>query len=324
MVITQAPFRISFFGGGTDFPEFFKRNGGKVISTSIDKYCYVHVRNLPPFFEHKYEITYSRKECVRTIPEIQHPLIRECLRFLDIDDIILSYDADLPGRTGLGTSSSFAVSMLLGLYAQAGLYVDKKRLAEEAILLERELCAESGGLQDQIAASYGGFNEISFYGESFSVKPITIAQERKTLLNDNLFLFFTGFSRFSSGIQDEYKKNIPKNEDNLLRMLELADLALKTLTEGDIDDFGILLDETWRLKRGLASVISTNHIDRIYARAMSAGALGGKLLGAGGGGFLLFYIPKARQGNVLHALSDLMRIPFKFETGGAQIIYYRA
>lgn len=322
MVIAQAPFRMSFFGGGTDFPAFYNEYGGKAISTSIDKYCYVNVRHLPPFFEYTSEISYSQRERVNSVEEIKHPAIREAMKFLDMRELTLTYDADLPARSGLGTSSSFAVAMLMSFYALKGKYVDKKRLAEEAIYLERELCGESGGIQDQIAAAYGGLNVITFSSNGFEVNPVVISNQRKERLNHNLMLFFTGFSRFSFTIQQEHEKAISSKKQQLLEMLSLANQAEEILTSGDLDEFGRMLDYTWRLKRGVNSAVSTSQIDQAYETAMRAGALGGKLLGAGGGGFLLLYVQPERQEQVRKALHMLKEIPFQFETGGARILYY--
>ena len=322
MVIAQAPFRMSFFGGGTDFPAFYNEYGGKAISTSIDKYCYVNVRHLPPFFEYTSEISYSQRERVNSVEEIKHPAIREAMKFLDMRELTLTYDADLPARSGLGTSSSFAVAMLMSFYALKGKYVDKKRLAEEAIYLERELCGESGGIQDQIAAAYGGLNVITFSSNGFEVNPVVISNQRKERLNHNLMLFFTGFSRFSFTIQQEHEKAISSKKQQLLEMLSLANQAEEILVGGDLDEFGRMLDYTWRLKRGVNSAVSTNQIDQAYETAMRAGALGGKLLGAGGGGFLLLYVQPERQEQVRKALHMLKEIPFQFETGGARILYY--
>jgi len=313
---------MSFFGGGTDFPAFYEEHGGKVISTSINKYCYVNVRHLPPFFEYTNEISYSKRERVNSVEEIQHPAIREAMKYLDMRELTLTYDADLPARSGLGTSSAFAVAMLMAFYALKGKYVDKKRLAEEAIHLERKLCGESGGLQDQIAAAYGGLNKITFSKEGFRVDPIVISEERKERFNDSLMLFFTGFSRFSYTIQQEHEKAIRSKEAQLLEMLSLVDRAEELLTSGDLDEFGRMLDHTWRLKRGINSAVTTSQIDEAYAAAIRAGALGGKLLGAGGGGFLLLYVPPERQNRVREALCKLKEIPFRFETGGARILYY--
>ncbi len=322
MVITQAPFRMSFFGGGTDFPAFYEKYGGKVISTSIDKYCYVNVRHLPPFFDYANEISYSKREQVNCVDEIQHPAIREAMKFLDMRELTLTYDADLPARSGLGTSSSFAVAMLMAFHAIKGKYVDKKRLAEEAIYLERVLCAESGGVQDQIAAAYGGLNVISFSRDGFQVDPIIISNKRKEQLNNNLMLFFTGFSRFSFTIQQEHEKAIYSKEKQLLEMLSLADKVEDILMNGDLDEFGLMLDHTWRLKRSVNSTVTTSRIDEVYEAAMRAGALGGKLLGAGGGGFILLYVQPDKQERVRKALCGLKEIPFQFETGGARILYY--
>lgn len=322
MIITQVPFRMSFFGGGTDFPSFYNKYGGKVISTTIDKYCYVHVRHLPPFFDYNNEITYSVQEHVKKVEDIKHPAVREAMKYLDMHDLVLTYDGDLPARSGLGTSSSFAVAMLMSFYALKGKYVDKKRLAEEAIYLERELCAESGGVQDQIAAAYGGLNKISFSESGFEVNPIVISNTRKKLLNNNLMMFFTGFSRFSSDIQTKHEAAIQGREQQLLEMMHLVGQAGAILTNGDLNEFGRLLDYTWRLKRGFNAAVSTDTIDSFYETAKKAGALGGKLLGAGGGGFLLLYVPQDRQQSVSQALSALKEIPFKFENSGARILYY--
>ena len=324
MVITQVPFRISFFGGGTDFPAFFNEHGGQVISTTIDKYCYVTVRHLPPFFDYTSEITYSIKEHVKTVNEIKHPAIREAMKYLDMRELIVTYDADLPARSGLGTSSSFAVAMLASFYAMKGKYIDRKRLAQEAIYLERVLCNESGGLQDQIAAAYGGLNKITFAQNDFDVAPVIISEERKRLLNSNLMMFFTGFSRFSSEIQVEHEKAIGSKQAQLMEIMSQVDTAQKILIDGDMDDFGILLDHAWELKRGINSSVSTDTIDHYYNLAKKAGALGGKLLGAGGGGFLLLYAPLQTQQSVREALSELKEIPFRFENGGAKILYYAA
>lgn len=323
MIITQTPFRMSFFGGGTDFPEFYKENGGAVISTSFDKYCYVNVRHLPRFFDYSTELSYSKTERVTNVNDIEHPAIREAMKYLDMHEIRLTYEADLPARSGLGTSSSFAVGMLNAFYALKGKYADKRKLADDAIYLERVLCRESGGVQDQIAASFGGFNKISFNADGYSVNPVIISIDRKKQLNDNLMLFFTGFSRFSSDIQDATQKNLKSKKEQLLEMLQLVDRAEKVLTsKEDLCEFGRLLDYTWKLKRGIASQVSTNSIDALYDKAMKAGAIGGKLLGAGGGGFLLFYVEPDIQEIVKNALNELLYVPFEFENSGTRVIHY--
>lgn len=304
-------------------PEFFRENGGAVISTTFDKYCYVTVRHLPPFFDYYTELSYSKTERVKAVEEIQHPAIREAMKMLDMQDIRLTYEADLPARTGLGTSSSFAVGMLNAFYALKGKYADKKRLSDESIYLERVLCNEAGGWQDQIAAAYGGLNRINFHGDDYDVMPIIISPERKKQLNENLMLYFTGFTRFSSQIQ-QASKPIKDKTAQLRDMLDLVDEAEKVLENkhSDLDEFGRLLDVTWRLKKQTGNKISTGGIDEFYEKAMKAGALGGKLLGAGGGGFLLFYVPKERQPAVAAAMDKLMPVPFMFENGGTRVIHY--
>ena len=324
MIITKTPFRMSFFGGGTDMKDFFNEYGGAVISTTFDKYCYVNVRHLPPFFDYKTELAYSKMERVISEDDINHPAIRNAMKMLDMHDLRLTYEADLPARSGLGTSSSFAVGMLNAFYALKGKYADKKRLAEEAIYLERELCNEAGGWQDQIAAAYGGLNRINFKDDSFEVLPIIISPDRKKQLDGNLMMFFTGFTRFSSDVQKENAVGRENKITQLREMTQLVDEAEKVLTDAsrDLDDFGRLLDRTWRLKRQTGSAISTNSIDEYYERGLKAGALGGKLLGAGGGGFLLFYVQPEYREAVKLAMSDLLYIPFHFEDGGTQVIHY--
>ena len=325
MIITKTPFRMSFFGGGTDMEEYFRENGGAVLSTTFDKYCYVNVRHLPRFFDYTTELSYSRMERVSRVEDIQHPAVREAMKMLDMHEIRLTYEADLPARSGLGTSSSFAVGMLNAFYALKGKYADKKRLADEAIYLERVLCAEAGGWQDQIAASFGGFNRIEFSADGYEVLPVIISPERKKRLNDNLLMFFTGFTRFSSELQKV--NNVSGTEEKRLRlrrMYALVEDAEQVLVnkDTDLDDFGRLLDVTWRLKKGTGSSISTGSIDELYDRGMQAGALGGKLLGAGGGGFLLFYVQPEKKEAVKRAMQDLMYIPFRFEDGGTRVIHY--
>lgn len=326
MVITQTPFRMSFFGGGTDFPGFYNEHGGAVISTTFDKYCYVNVRHLPPFFEYSTELSYSKIERVKNIDEINHPSIRECMRYLDMRDIRLTYEADLPAKSGLGTSSSFAVGMLNAFYSLKGKYKSKRELADDAIYLERKLCNEAGGVQDQIAVAFGGFNRIDFSADGYQVTPVVMSNERKEILNDNLMMFFTGFSRFSSDIQTSTQAVLKDKTAQLLEMYSLVDTAQGILTDknSDLNDFGRLLDHTWKLKRGITTRISTNSLDEIYEKAMSAGALGGKLLGAGGGGFLVFYVEPEKRKSVMQALDKLLYIPFRFEDSGTRVIYFDA
>ncbi len=324
MIITKTPFRMSFFGGGTDIKSFFDEYGGAVLSTTFDKYCYVNVRHLPRFFDYSTELSYSKIERVTNINDIQHPAIRNAMKMLDMHEIRLTYEADLPARSGLGTSSSFAVGMLNAFYALKGKYADKRKLADEAIYLERVLCQEIGGWQDQIAASFGGFNRINFNADGYEVFPVIISPERKKQLNKNLLMFFTGFTRFSSDVQ---KANVLSKKDRtsqLKEMLVLVNEAEKILTNkyADLDDFGRMLDHTWQLKRQTGAAISTDSIDNLYAKGLAAGALGGKLLGAGGGGFLVFYVQPEYQESVRMAMRDLMFIPFEFEDGGTRVIHY--
>ena len=324
MIITKTPFRMSFFGGGTDIESFFREHGGAVISTTFDKYCYVTVRHLPRFFNYSTHLTYSKMEYVNSYNEIQHPAIRNAMKMLDMHELRLTYDSDLPSRSGLGTSSSFAVGMLNAFYALKGKYANKKKLADEAIYLERVLCNEAGGWQDQIAASFGGFNRINFNAEGYEVLPVIIQPERKQQLNNNLLLFFTGFTRFSSVVQ-QANNLISKNKITQFKeMLNLVEEAEKILTEknSDLDDFGRLLNHTWHLKRQTGSSVSTNSINALYEKGIKAGAIGGKLLGAGGGGFLLFYVQQDKQQSVKEAMKDLLYIPFQFETGGTRVIHY--
>lgn len=328
MIITKTPFRMSFFGGGTDMESFFIKHGGAVLSTTFDKYCYVNVRHLPRFFDYSTELSYSRTERVTSIEDIEHPAIRNAMKMLDMHEIRLTYEADLPARSGLGTSSSFAVGMLNAFYALKGKYADKKKLADEAIYLERVLCEEAGGWQDQIAASFGGFNRINFNTDgTYDVLPVIISPERKKNLNDNLMMFFTGFTRFSSDVQKANagtKETQEAKEKRYLEMLSLVDKAEQILTDKntDLDNFGRLLDHTWKLKKQTGSAVSTNSIDALYEKGMQAGALGGKLLGAGGGGFLVFYVQPEYQEAVKEAMKELMYIPFRFEDGGTRVIHY--
>ena len=315
---------MSFFCGGTDMEEYFKEYGGAVLSTSFDKYCYVNVRHLPRFFDYSTEVSYSKTERVTSVDDLQHPLIRNAMKMLDMHEIRLTYEADLPARSGLGTSSSFAVGMLNAFYALKGKYAYKKKLADESIYLERVLCNETGGWQDQIAASYGGFNRINFNADGYEVLPLIISQDRKKALNNNLMMFFTGFTRFSSDVQKANKLDEKNKIGQLKEMYSLVDEAEKVLTnkDSDLNEFGRLLDHTWKLKRQTGAAVSTDSIDGLYAKGINAGALGGKLLGAGGGGFLVFYVEPEKQKFVKEAMSDLMYIPFEFENSGTRIIHY--
>ena len=324
MVITKTPFRMSFFGGGTDMEFWFRKHGGAVLSTTFNHYCYVIVRRLPPFFDYSTELAYQQIERVGDVEQIRHPAIRNAMKMLNIRHIRLTYDANLPARAGLGSSSSFAVGMLAAFHAMRGEHADKRRLADEAIYLERELCKEAGGWQDQIAAAFGGLNRIDFDAQGYRVSPIKISPERKQALQDRLLLFFTGFTRFSSDVHAANKLDQGSKEAFLQSMYDLVDRAEIVLSDrqADLDEFGVLLDQTWRLKRQTGPAVSTSGIDEAYERGITAGALGGKLLGAGGGGFLLFYVRPEQQEAVKRAMKAFLRIPFAFEETGSQILYY--
>lgn len=323
MIISQTPVRMSFFGGGTDFPEFYKEHSGAVISTTFNKYCHVIVRPLPEkLFDYKTKLMYAQIEEVSSVDDIKHPAIRNAMKWLGLERVFLNYDADIPAKTGLGTSSAFSVGMLNALYTMQGISKSKRELADDAIYLERTLCNEDGGIQDQIAAAYGGFNRIDFTADGYTVTPLNISHERKKLLNDNLMVFFTGLSRYSFHVQKATKTMLGQRTQELLEILGMVDEAEKILTDPlcSLDDFGLMLNETWLLKRSISSEISNTMIDEIYSKALKSGALGGKLLGAGGGGCLLFYVPKEKQSSVRLALSDLYEVDFKFEDEGTKII----
>ena len=321
MLITRTPFRISFFGGGTDYYDYFSEHGGCVLSTTIDKYCYLSMRHLPPFFEYKNQFTYSKIERFDNAEEVQHPLVREALKYIPTDRIQIAYDADLPACSGIGSSSAFAVGLLQSLHALKNEFPDTMTLAKEAIYLERDMCKEAGGVQDQIAAAFGGFNQITFDSNGYQVNPVDISDETKKQLQDNLLLAFTGFTHFSGEIAIAQQKNIPTTISQLNEMKSLVFEAEKMLTEGKVSDFGKLLDHTWSLKRSLSDSISNYTIDEIYKKAKEKGALGGKLLGAGGGGFLLLYVPAEKQEELKKSLDMLKYVPFRFENMGTKIIY---
>ena len=314
---------MSFFGGGTDMEEFFLEERGAVLSSTFDKYCYVTVRHLPRFFSYSTELSYSQIERVSSVEEISHPAIRNAMKMLDMQELRLTYEADLPARSGLGTSSSFAVGMLHAFHALKGKYAGKKQLADEAVYLERTLCGEAGGWQDQIAASFGGLNRINFDSGGYEVLPVIISPGRKQELNRRLLLFFTGFTRYSHQVQAAGGMTEEKRRA-LRRMAALVDEAEKVLTgrRTDLDDFGYLLDRAWRIKKRTGPTVTNGPIDSLYERGLRAGALGGKLLGAGSGGFLLFYVRPEAQESVRRELSELMHVPFFFEDSGTRVIHY--
>lgn len=326
MIISRTPFRVSFFGGGTDYKSWFQDHNGAVLATTIDKYCYITCRYLPPFFEHKSRIIYSKMEHVReSIDEIDHPAVREVLRFLKIHTgIEIHHDGDLPARTGLGSSSSFTVGLLNALYALKGQIVTKERLAREAIFVEQDMIKENVGCQDQTLAAYGGFNLIEFGGSNhLRVVPVTLAAGDLNHLQEHLMLFFTGFSRSASEIAESQIKNMPKKKAELSRMYEMVQEAVELLNSKDLLKFGRLLDESWKIKRTLSDKISSSYIDDLYTAAISAGALGGKLLGAGGGGFVLLFVEPSKKDRIRKALKSLLEVPMKFENLGSQIIFYQ-
>ena len=325
MVITRTPFRISFFGGGTDYPVWYEKNGGAVLSTSIDKYCYISCRYLPPFFAHKSRIVWSKIESVQSPKEIQHPAVRGVLTHLGIDEgLEIHHDADLPARSGLGSSSAFTVGLVHALNALRGNMVSKRQLALDAIHIEQVVLKENVGSQDQAVAAFGGLNKIEFGGpHRIAVQPVILAGERYKLLQDHLMLFFTGVSRNASEIAAEQVNNTHVKSVELQRMARMVDEATGiVMSSGPLDDFGKLLHEAWQVKKGLSSQISNSFIDGVYESARKAGALGGKLLGAGGGGFMLFFVKPELQPLVRERLKHLLYVPFRFESLGSQIIYY--
>ena len=320
-VIARSPYRVSFFGGGTDYPTYYRENPGAVLATSVDKYCYLLCRWLPPFFKHKHAVTWSQVERVQEIDEIRHPAVRETLKFMGIDQgIDIHHTGDLPARAGMGTSSSFTVTLLHALYTLRNIKVNKMALALEAIHIEQNLIKENVGSQDQTTSAFGGFNRIDFAGKKIEVKPIK--SERLKELEGCLMLFFTGFSRTASQIAKEQIKRIEENKSILNRFYEMVDEGAGIL-EGNTNlvDFGKLLGEAWRLKKLLDKSVSTDYINYLYSNAISAGAVGGKLLGAGGGGFLLFFVESDAQARVKERLSSLLYVPFRFESLGSQIIF---
>jgi D-glycero-alpha-D-manno-heptose-7-phosphate kinase len=326
MIISRTPFRISFFGGGTDYPSWVKQHGGAVLSTSFDKYCYITCRELPPFFDHKYRIAYSKVEHVKSIDDIEHPAVRAIMAEMQCSHgIEVHCDADLPARSGLGSSSSFVVGMVHSLHALTGKRTTKEWLAKEAIRIEQDVLKEHVGSQDQVAAAFGGFNVIRFSPDGqFSVEPVVLPARRTEELNNHLMLFFTGFSRFSSEIARTKVANLNKKAAELHRMRRMVDEALDILaSQTDIRQVGELLHNGWEDKRRLSDQVSNSYIDDLYSRARVAGAIGGKLLGAGGGGFMLLFAEPERHPDVRRELSELIHVPFRFESSGSQVIYYQ-
>ncbi|HLY74275.1 MAG TPA: kinase [Planctomycetota bacterium] len=325
MIISRTPFRISFFGGGTDYPAWYREHGGAVLATSINKYCYISVRHLPPFFDYKSRILYSRIELVKSIDEIQHPSVRAALKFLKIDDgVEIHHDGDLPARTGLGLSSTFTVGLLHALHALRSRMVTKMQLAREAIHIEHDVLSESVGAQDQVITAHGGLNRIDFFpNDDFSLSPIILRRDRLVSFQNHCMLVFTGFVRTASEIAAEQIRRTPENKPSLTQMYQMVAAATDILKgDGDIGDFGRLLHENWLLKRSLSSRVSTSDIDSIYEAGRNAGALGGKVLGAGGGGFFLFFARPEEHAKIRAKLDRFLHVPFRFETLGSQIIHF--
>jgi D-glycero-alpha-D-manno-heptose-7-phosphate kinase len=327
MIISRTPFRVSFFGGGTDFPEFYERHGGAVLLTTINKYCYISIHKLSAFFAHRFRASYARTEMVQEPSEFQHPLIRECLLHLPpTEGLEIAHVSDLPGRTGLGTSSSFTVGLLHALHAMEGGRVTAEDLAREAILIERERVGDAGGHQDQYAAAYGGLIRIDFAGRnSVAIRRLPLNIERLNALENQLMLFYTGVEQSAEQILSEQKKRTSQNEAALMKMRDMVDQATESLCgEGSLEDFGRLLHESWEQKKTLSSGISNPLVDEAYAAARKAGALGGKLLGAGGRGFLLLFARTEAHDAIRTALPKLREVNFRFSMEGSRIIFKAA
>ena len=327
MIISRTPYRVSFFGGGTDYPTWFERHGGAVLATTIDKYCYISCRPLPPFFDHKYRIVYSRIEDRAAIAEIQHPAVRAVLDVYDCKDgLEIHHDGDLPARAGLGSSSSFTVGLINAIMALRGKYISKDDLAKQAIHIEQQVIRESVGSQDQISAAFGGFNRIEFREDgSFEVSPIVLPGQRLAVLQTHLMLCFTGISRIASEVAKSKIENMSKREKELQQMKGLVDQAISVLQSktAPIEDFGKLLHESWMYKRQLSDKVSTSEIDELYETARKLGAIGGKLLGAGGGGFFLLFVRPEHQKEIKEKFSHLVHVPIRFETSGSRIVLYQ-
>ena len=326
MIISKTPFRISLFGGGTDYPSWYRDNGGSVLATAIDKYCYISCRHLPPFFEHKHRIVYGKVESVKDIEEIQHPVVRAVLSTLGTRaGLEIHHDGDLPARSGLGTSSSFTVGLINAMNAMKGLQTSKDDLAKQAIYIEQEVLKENVGSQDQILAAFGGFNKIDFNADdSFNITPVIINKELTCKLQDHMLLFFTGLSRYASDIAKDKIANIKNNFRELTQMKEMVNEGLSILhrPSDPIKDLGKLLRESWKLKRSLSPKVSTPQIDEIYETGINAGAIGGKILGAGGGGFILFFAAPENHNKILDRLKNLVHVTFNFDNTGSKIVVY--
>ena len=325
MIVSRTPFRISFFGGGTDYPAWYREHGGAVLAASIDKYCYLTCRYLPPFFEHRYRVVYSKIDTCHSIEEITHPSAREVLRFMNIErGVEIHHDGDLPARSGMGSSCSFTVGLLHALHALKGQMPSKHQLALESIHIEQDLLKETVGSQDQVLAAYGGLNQVTFHPQGeITVHPLTLSRERITALNSHLLLFYTGIKRTAEDVAKSYVNNIADKKRQLKIMRDLVDQSAALLnSDQDLSGFGRLLHEAWQAKRSLSTQVTNSHVDEIYDRARAAGALGGKLTGAGGGGFMLLFAPPEQHEAIREQLNTLIHVPFQFEFNGSQIIFF--
>ena len=328
MIISRTPFRISFFGGGTDYPDWFREHGGAVLATSIDKYCYLTVRHLPPFFEHRHRIVWSQVELTSSVEEIKHPAVRAILGEMnghqESQGYEIHHDGDLPARAGLGSSSSFAVGLIHAMHALNGRMVSKQDLAREAIHIEQDVLREHVGCQDQVTTAHGGFNRIEFHRNGdIDINPVILSRDRLGRLQDSMMLVFTGVSRFASDVAAKQIENLKSRTKELTAMRQMVDEATSILASSadPVEPFGRLLNESWKLKRSLAAGVTTDKVDEVYAAALAGGAVGGKLLGAGGGGFMLFVVPDGKKERVLEGLRGLVDVRFRFETGGSKVLY---
>lgn len=326
MIICQTPFRMSFFGGGSDYPVWFKEHGGCVLSTAINKYGYIFCRHLPPFFDYKHRIVYSKIELVNTNRDIVHPAVKAVFTHMDVEEgLEVHYDGDIPSQSGIGSSSSFTVGLVNAISALRGQMTTKQFLAEQAIHIEQNLIGETVGSQDQVAAAYGGLNRINFLPNGhFEVRPLIVSALRNQQLQNRMLLFFTGFSRIAETIAKSKIENFEKKKNHIFRMMKMVDEAQTILQNPseDINSFGELLHESWQLKRSLSEKVSNSHIDQIYQTGLHHGATGGKILGAGGGGFILFFAPPEKHSSIRMALKSLIEVPFEFDYAGSQIILY--
>jgi len=328
VVISKTPVRLSFFGGGTDYPDYFKRKKCAVLGTTIDKYIYVTINHGSPFFDHRIRVSYSKSETVNEISEIEHPSVRAILQFLKMDELLdIHIVADLPARTGLGSSSAFTVCFLNACYAHKGIFAGKERLAAEAIHIEQDLLGESVGIQDQIHAAYGGLNTIRADSHGMTVFPAIMSPENRALLESSLLLFYTRMTRSANEIVQEQIANTRKLElDGQLEVMasqvdEAQEVLARTSGPTLLRRFGEMLNVGWQLKKQLSTQITNSAIDHYYSEAVKHGALGGKIGGAGGGGFLMLVVDKQHQPAVRAALKELEEVPIKFENNGASIIY---